>query len=358
MSLDAVFADPRRRNLAVLGGVALLSLLLALAALWAADREGAEPTAPAEFLPGFAHEIRSAAHIHIQSKAGAFDVVFQPDKVWVVPQRHDYPANVQLVQRTLVGLAGLETIEPRTARADWLHYVGLDAPPRGDGMLITVSTDKGRLLGALIAGKTEDLGDSTGATAMFVRRPDETQSWLVRSVFEPRPSLSDWLDKTVVDVDRSRIQEVDADPAGSPSYVVARAKPSDPDFALMAPAGKKLPDPTAGDGVAAALTDFGFDDVRPAQELDFADAKTSSRLVTKTFDGLWVAVHVVRSGPDYWATVQAEAAPGTTAAAEQAAAINAHASRWAYKLSPFKGQLFMTTLDSLTRPPPAAPAQP
>ncbi len=357
MELNQILADPRRRNLAVLAAAALVSLLLAIAAVW---QESAESSMPAqtEFLPGFAKAVRDAARIHIVSKSGAFDVNFVPEKGWVVPQRADYPASFSLVQRTLVGLAALRTIEPKTARPDWFHFVGLQTPPAGDGILIAVSDDKGRPLGSVIAGKSEDIGDPTGATGLFVRRPGENQSWLVRSVMDPRAAVSDWLDKHVMDVDRARIREVDVDPAGSASYVVARAKPSDPDFALTPiPAGKSVSDPTVPDGVASAIADFGFDDVRPARDLDFNDPAATARLVTKTFDGLVVTVHVVRAGADYWAQVSAEAAaPSTPETEKEAAAINAHASGWAYKLPAFKGQLFMTTLDSLLKPPAATPA--
>ena len=362
MDLNALLADPRRRTLAVLAATALLSLLLAIGAVWEQSGEGSAP-AQTEFLAGFAKDVRNAARIHVVSKAGAFDVAFVPEKGWVVPQRADYPASYDLVQRTLVGLAALTTIEPKTARSDWLHFLGLDTPPAGDGILLAVSDDKGHPLASVIAGKSEDIGDASGATGLFVRRPGENQSWLVRSVMDPRPAISDWLDKHVMDVDRARIREVDADPAGSASYVAARAKPSDPDFTLTPlPAGKNVSDPTAPDGVASAIADFGFDDVRPARDLDFNDPATTSRLVTKTFDGLVVTVHVIRTASDTWAQVSAEApAPSTPETTREAAAINAHAAGWAYKLAAFKGQLFMTTLDSLLKPPPApapAPAQP
>jgi hypothetical protein len=175
---------------------------------------------------------------------------------------------------------------------------------------------------------------------------------LTRSVLDPRASLADWLDKTVMDVDRARIQEADVDPAGGASFMVRRDKPSDPDFTLSPiPTGKTLSDPTAPDGVAAAITGFGFDDVRPARDLDFTNQNLTTRVVTKTFDGLKVTVNVLHQGADYWATVAADAM--TPHALAEATAINAHASGWAYKLPTFKGQLFMTTLDSLLKAPDA-----
>ncbi|MEI9887862.1 MAG: DUF4340 domain-containing protein [Rhizomicrobium sp.] len=360
MDLKQIFADPRRRNLAVLAAAALVSLLLALGALWQEARYGAPAAAPEQFFPGFAGEVRNAARIHVSSKLGTFDVVISPEKGWVVPSRGNYRASYELVQRTLVGLAALQTIEPKTARADWLHFIGLETPPQGDAILITVSDDKGHELASLITGKSEDIGDSTGATGLFIRRPGENQSWLARSVLDPRGALSDWLDKKVVDIDRARIREVDVDPAGSPSYVVARAKPEDADFTLTpVPAGKTVADAAAPDGVAAAITGFSFDDVAPARDImDLSNPAAVARLVTKTFDGLKVTVNTQRRGADVWASVYAEADPAKPDAAKEAAAINARAAGWAYKLAPFKGQLFMTTLDSLLKapePPAAAP---
>ncbi len=359
MDMTAVFADPRRRNLAILAGAALVSVLLAILALWHQASFGQGGTAPTEFLPGFARDVRNAARIHIASGDTQFDVVFVPEKGWVVPERDNYPASFDLVQRTLVGLAALQTVEPKTARPDWLHYLGLETPPLGPGIAIGVSDDKGREMASIITGKTEDIGDSTGATGLFVRRAGENQSWLVRSVLDPRASLTDWLDKKVLSVDRARIQEVDVDPAGSPSFIVHRAVPSDPDFVLSpVPAGKSVTDPTIPDGVAAVLTDFGFDDVRPSRELDFANPTTTARVVTKTFDGLEVTANVLKQGNDYWATLTAQPLDaGRPDAGKEAAAINARAIGWAFKLPAFKGQLFMTTLDSLLKAPPAPPPQ-
>ena len=357
MDLKAFLADPRRRNLAVMAALAILTTLLALGALWEQSSYGEHAATSEQFFPGLAKDVRTAARIHIAAKAGAFDVVFVPEKGWVVPERANYPASFDLVQRTLVGLAALQAIEPKTARPDWLHFLGLDAPPSGDGILIAAADDKGHELASLIMGKSEDIGDPSGATGLFVRRPKENQAWLVRSVLDPRSAISDWLDKKVVDVDRSRIQEVDVDPAGSPSFVVMRVNPSDPDFKLSPiPAGKTVGDPAAPDGVAAALTGFSFDDVAPAQgKIDLSNPTAVARVITKTFDGLKVTVNVQHIGADYWASLFAEG--DKPDASKEAAAINAHAAGWAYKLAPFKGQLFMTTLDSLLKAPePPAPA--
>lgn len=352
--LKALFQDPRRRNLAILGALALVSLLLAALALGLQQGETARRYKPESFFPHLVSHVREVARIHVASKKGSFDIVFKPYKGWVLPARDDYPASFDQVRETVVGFAALETIEPKTARADWLRAVGLDAPPRGGGVALSLLNEKGQPLAALIAGKSEDIGDPSGAVGLFVRKPDSDQSWLVRSVFEPKSDPSDWIEKHVMDVDRARIQETDVDPAGSASYEVRREQPSDPDFKLAdAPAGRTLADDTAADGIAAAIAGFTFDDVRPARDLDFNDA---ARVITKTFDGLTVTVQTVRQGADYWATVSAEGAPGKPDSDKEARQINAHVNGWAFKLPDFKGQLFTTPLENLLKPLGAKPA--
>jgi hypothetical protein len=355
--LNSFLADPSRRNLAILGAVAVVAVLLALLALEARQSEVAPHYRAEQFFPDLAAHEREVSRIRVASKKGTFDIVFKPYRGWVLPARDDYPASFDQVKETIIGLGALQTVEPKTARADWLPAVGLGAPPKGNGVEIALLNDKGETLAALILGKSEDIGDPGGAIGLFVRKPDSNQSWLVKSVFEPKSDPSDWIEKHVMDVDRARIQETDVDPAGSASYEVRREQPSDPDFKVTdLPAGRALADDTAADGIAAAITDFSFDDVRAAKNFDFNDA---TRVIAKTFDGLTVTVQTIRQGADYWATVSAEAGPGKPDAAREARDIDAHVNGWAFKLPEFKGQLFTTPLENLLKPlgakPPPAP---
>ena len=347
LSASQLFSDHRRRNLVILAGLAVLSVLLAILALREQAAELAPKYSSESFFPGIAGEIKDATKVHIAGSKGAFDVV-KSGAGWVVPQRSNYPASFEQIQKTLVGIAAFETIEPKTSRADWFHYVGLDAPPKGAGVLVTVTGSDGREIASVILGKSEDIGDPSGATGLFVRRPSDNQSWLVRSVFEPKSDLSDWLDKNVVNVDRARIQEVDVTPASGASYVVRRDKPSDPDFKPTSiPRGRELSSEAAGDTVAAAITGFTFDDVRPAASFDFSHA---TRHVSKTFDGLTVTADVVQQGADDWATLSASASGVNPDVQNEAAELNARAKGWAYKLPAYKGQQFMATLESLLKP--------
>jgi len=343
-------ADPRLRLLGMLAAAAVLSLALAVLALRHQAALLAPHYAPETFFPDLSLKMRHVARIHIASRTnGAFDVTFVPDKGWVLPAMHDYPADFKQVRTLLVGLAGLETIQPETARAAWLHYLDLGEPAKGGkGVAISLLDEKGRTIAALVAGRTRNIGETDGAEGLFVRRPGSDQSWLVRSVFEPKSDPNGWLDKTLLSVDRSRIEETDVTPASGPAYAVRRDKPGDPDFKLVnMPKGRQLAYPDAPSDVAAAIVGFSFDKVAPASQFDFAGA---TRVTTKTFDGLEVTVAVIKQGEDYWAIVSAEALGGKTDARREADAIGRHGDGWAYRIPVYKGAQFMTTLENLLKP--------
>lgn len=116
----------------------------------------------------------------------------------MLPGHGNYPADFDEVRHTLIGMAALETIAPKTRRADWLHYLSLDAPPKGNGTQITVKDSHGAVLASLILGNMEDLGDPNGTSGVFVRKPNDSQAWLARTVFTPHGDAASWLSTAVL----------------------------------------------------------------------------------------------------------------------------------------------------------------
>lgn len=348
--MNAYLADPRQRRIAILLGVSLAAVAIALLALWHRDAQTAPPSAANKFLPEFAQHDRQVARIHFASrKGGTFDVVFKPSKGWVLPQRNDFPALWAEVNKTVAIVAGMTVIEPKTARAEWLHSIGLDAPSKGgDGTEIVLSDDHGNELAHLIAGKSEDIGDVAGAVGLFVRRPDETQSWLVRAEAEFETSVTDFLDRAVAQIDTASIQSTTVGQPDGSSYEVVRDTRTDAHFKLVSlPAGRELASEEAPDGVGNALGGFTFDDVKPARDVDFANPV---HVTTRSFDGLNVTVAIVHPGKEYWAQVSAASLSNKPEIAKQARDINARASGWAFKLPDYKGTAFTATLESLLKP--------
>jgi len=350
--------DFRRRNLMVLGALAALSVALAAIVLTLRAQEGRARFTPGEFLPGFAAQVKDAARIHIVSRDGAFDVTYLPAKGWVLPARGNYPADFEQVRHTLIGLAALEAVEPKTARADWLSYMGLDMPPKGSGTAITVSDRAGKTLASVIAGNSAELDNAQGATGLFVRHPGDNQSYLARSVYALHGNVADWLETGVMSIDAARLNTVTVTPASGAAFTVAREHPSDREFKLQGsppPKGFAV-NPASVNLIPQLITGFAFVDVRPASQLDFSKV---AHLTAHTFDMQNIRMDAVSVGGEVWVRVSAQADPGTpTMQRQEASMINARAAEWAYKLSADKGRLLMMKRDDLMTKADGAEGQP
>jgi hypothetical protein len=347
--------DKRRRILIGLGSVALVSLLLAGFALEQRAAEGQPHYTPTEVLPGFSANVKNSATITITSHAGTFDVVGVKGNGWVLPGKGNYPANFDEVRHTLIGMAALETIAPKTDRADWLHYLSLDTPPQGTGTQITVKDSHGTVLASLILGNMEELGDPNGTAGVFVRKPGDNQAWLARTVFTPHGDAAAWLSTAVLNLGATRLEEIAMTPDKGAGFTIHRAKPSDQVYFLAAPPKVGTPNSVAINAIAYAVTSFSLTDVQPASKMDFTKA---SHAVARSFDGLLVSFDIIQQGADVWARLTASTAPGAAPmVVNEAAALNAHSAGWAYKLPPEKGAALTSDMAKLMTPPPAPPGQ-
>jgi hypothetical protein len=343
--------EKRRRNLIVLGSAALVSLALAAFALEQRAAEGRPHYTQVEFLPGFAAAVKNAALIHVSTHAGAFDVTYT-DKGWVLPDRGNYPADFDQVRHTLIGMATLETVAPRTARADWLHYIKLDAPPKGEGTEITVKDKAGAVLGAVIFGNTEDLGNPNGASGVFVRKPAENQAYLASTAFVPQGDMSSWFSTRVLNLGGTRIQEVAMQPLKGPGFIVRRASASEQIYTLANPP-KQPTNSQAINSIPFAIANFSFDDVKPVDAAQFAKP---AHAIARTFDGLLITFDLAQVGNDVWTRFTASTVQGAKPEiAEQASTINGRAGGFEFKLPAEKGNALladMAKIMTMPKPPP------
>jgi hypothetical protein len=337
----------RRRTLTILASATLFFAVAASIVLWQRAAEGMARYTPVTFLPGFAEKAGTAARLEINGHDGSFAVALTPEG-WVLPARGNYPANFDEVRQTLITLAQLTTIAPKTSRPDWLHYLSLDDPPKGDGTDLVVKDAGGAVLAHLVFGNVEEIG---GSTAVFVRRPGENQSYLAKAVFPLHGALTNWLKGGLFDMGPGRLQEVVVTPSDGPGYTVGRARELD---------GVSVLKPQLGNPNFQVINDLGFavaaftiTDVKPAAGMDF---KGATLVEGHSFDGLAIRLLVLRQGGEYWAEVAAMAAPKAPDAIQQeAAAVNARTQGWVFKLPPAKGAALTATLEQLATPP--APKQ-
>ena len=329
----------RRRTLLILTGAVLLCGLLAGYAIWRRAAEGLPRYTSELFLPGFADKAGDVARIEVVGPNSAFTVIRESPTGWVL-DRGNFPADFDEVRRTLISLAQLATIAPKTERPDWLTHLSLGEPPRGNGTLLTVKDAQGGVLARLIAGNMVELGDLNGAKGLFVRRPGENRAYLSRAVFPVRGDIGSWMTKQMALIGPARLKSVTLIPPAGQGFTVLRPTPNDAVTLAGVPATVPV-DFQLVNEIGFAIATFTPSDLRTSDGVDFAGA---TRVVAQSFDGLTVNFELVRRQGGIWVRLNA-------AGTAQAADINARAAGFAFRLPEEKGRVLLVDRQRVLTPP-------
>ena len=199
---------------------------------------------------------------------------------------------------------------------------------------------------------------------VYVRRPNEDQSWLAEGSLEVDSDPQLWLDRDIMNIDHSRIAKVVVT-RGSKTLDFARTNDK---LALETPADHPKLDDYKLEDVSRALELLTFEDVHP-------DAASPGDPVGKsefsTTDGLTVTASVYRAPPDAAAKPDAVVKPeadrdllvrfgvtGRDKAKAEADRLQARLGGWTYQVGAWKQKALVPSLDDLKAAleKPAAPA--
>lgn len=347
--MKALFA--RTGRLPLLAAAALVALSLAGIALHGRILHHIIQTRQPVFA-SLGNNLARVTGIHIRSRDGGdIDIAFLPNHGWVVRNRGNYPASYEMVSRTLRAMAALTTTEPKTARPEWYSFIHLDAPPAGKGTLIFLTEAHGKALASLIVGKkagADETAPEDNGTALFIRKPDEKQSWLAYSPADLHSTLTDWLDRTLIDIAPTRISEIDFQPLNSPPFAVRREPTGLLTLAIM-PQDKPVTAMQNSMGqLFGQLSALTIADVVPISGLDFTGK--AIHVLIRSADGLMVGIDVISHGASpavSWARIGAAALPGHPAAADEARRINARTFNWAFRLTDDDATALTATVQTL-----------
>lgn len=318
----------RGKSLAWLLGVTILAVI---AAVYVSRGTGprANPLTGERVMPELAKRLQDVARmvlIHGDQKT----TIAHDGKAWSVAERGDYAADVNKVRETLLGLADMIYIEPKTARPDLYSRLDVeDAGKNSKSTLVTIADSKGALLGEVIVGKhrADQLGGGEGG--VYVRKPGNAQSWLARGNFSLDGDTAAWLDKKLVDLPVARVKEaVLTQPDGS-TVTIRRDKPAEKLYLVDMPKDKKLKYDSILKDTAGVLDGLKLKDVRPAKAFAFPTSGVADARFT-SFSGLTIAVELADKDGKSWARFKAT---GSGDAAAEAAKLNARLSPWVYMLS-------------------------
>lgn len=289
---------------------AAVAFLMALGALWISL--GEQPTEVAEgtgepLFPDAASRVADIDTLHIAGPS-ATTTLNRSDGAWSVAERGGYGADAAKVGSLLRGLARAQRKERKTANPELLPRIGLGE----DGTRIEAVDRDGEVIAALTVGSSVQRGADNAQWA-FVRLPDEDHAWLVDPFPQIDASPSTWLETSIADIPRSRLDSVEGKPTGGPGYVIRAESDPLPETRLEGLAAGEEGDPLRISAIAGALGGLKFEDVREA-----GPGSDGAVLLYRMRDGLEVTVRLniedaapaddefdYGPGKAYWARLEA-----------------------------------------------------
>ncbi len=315
--------------------------------------------------PDIESKLERVTKLAVKSASGA-TVVERKDSKWLVPAKHDYPADRAQVRKVLLSFTRMEAAEEKTSKPDLYDRLGLrNVDQKGSkAVLLTLSDASGQAVASLLIGNRAPSrgvygnGRTGEKDRAYVRKPGEAQSWLAVGVPEVSVDPGKWIDENLLALPRERVKRITVHHPKAPEVTLSRADAGDETFTLAdVPKGRKMKSVGESDSAASALSFLSFDDVKPAADVDWSGA---TEVVFTAFDGLEITIHIkddwAKFGAAYHLKV-AEEGKGTKAlpasppdGKAEAKRLNDRYGAWAYKLPSYKVHDLTPTLKDLTEP--------
>lgn len=291
------------------GIILIAAAVAAVGAAWfVADRrdEATQATfATRPLFPGLAAKVNEAAALEVETAKGRFRLERGADG-WTMPEKGGYRAKADLVRKTILGLAEMETVEPRTDKPDLYDRIQVGEPAQwkpdeaakadpGPIKLRLVDA-KGAELAQAIVGKvrTREIGGKPAE--LHVRLPAEARAWLAKARLDLPADPVQWLDKEMVKIERARAAAATVrHPDGELLKLIRDGGKSEggakDDFRPESiPAGKKVASQYDVNAVPGALAFIAFEDVAKAETKDFSKATITE---IATLDGVRATVRSI-----------------------------------------------------------------
>jgi Domain of unknown function (DUF4340) len=326
----------RRKSLLWLAaGAGIVWLLLGLSSLSAGSSSRSHAQLGAPILDQFSETRAEAQRIRFTLSDERYTLA-RTAAGWVLEETGGYPIQSDLRAELLLGLEDLRFGEKRTNDATKHELIGLGDPANGgNGARVEIFGPGADLMHSFIIGRKNE--------ALYVRAPDDTQTYRAEGILPAFYNRRAWLDLDIVNIDPSAIRSIRILDSNSQSVYLRRREGEDTRSFRPAPPNQddRLISRFAASSTALAVTRLAPADIKPASDLT---TQPIAQHISETFDGLELDVKAYREPYGLWLTIRAiEAGEG----ARRAQVINARAEGWAFRVSDYDFQDFTPLVSSL-----------
>ena len=309
--------------------------------------ESATVNAGTLLFPDLATKLQSAAELEISHRGQTLVIRRDGDHSgdrWGLADRGMYPVETSKLRGVLTGLTELRLAEPRTVDPANYARLGVENPDgkAAESYLVRVVDKDGKPILSLIVGHRRVLTQGNVPDEIYVRRPGEAQSWLAYGSLSVDSDPALWLDRDIMNIDHSRIAQVDVERTGAAKLVLDGKNGT---LSLAEPAQYGALDDYKVGEVASALEQLTADDVHPGAAPVSGEIGHS---VFTTADGMKITTELFHQDKLLLARFDVT---GDGKSAAEAAKLEGRVKGWTYQLGTWHETALLPALSDLVKAP-------
>ncbi|MEE4215981.1 MAG: DUF4340 domain-containing protein [Xanthomonadales bacterium] len=328
-----------------------LTIVAALVAILLPGETGQESAfEKVALLPKLENQVNDIDWLQISAGGDTVATVSRKGSQWEVEEAAGYRADWPRVQQLLSALVSAEVIEPKTSNPDYYERLGVQDSSARIGFRESTG------LPAVISGNT-----AQGREGQYVRIAGSPQSILIDRELDIPVTLTDWLDREIVDISDSEVVELSISHPDGETVVAKKVSADDENFELQGiPEGSEAKSHWTVNSLAGGFSSLQLDAVAPAGDIDWTGA-LRYRLVTA--DGLDLQAELVAlvsaDGDDqHWLRLEAGiyttrldsgVAGDGSETRERAEEIKRRTGGWAFRIARYKYDSLAKRMEDLVQ---------
>lgn len=287
-------------------------------------------------------------------QAGQPMTFVQTENGWTLRDSGGYRVHNNLVTKVILSIASMELLEAKTALEKRHATLDLGDPMAAGtkSQRVIMKNADGDVLADIVVGSANFFLPETTTGGMYVRRPDEVQTYLVRGLVDIGEQARNWLIRDIIDINTDDVARVEVThPDGEKLYVIPEEAASGGYSFENMPEGMKLTSAFAPRNIAALVNGFVLNDVRRDADtpLDNSEAYVAEFTMNS---GMTIDMRIWRIGEKQYMRISADA--GTAApdsdAAKLAEEITSRGQGWTYIIPEYQYEQISKKMVDITAP--------
>lgn len=215
------------------------------------------------FIPDLQEKVNDVIGVSISKNSHTITLNKQ-DGIWIIQESENFFADANKIATLLIELRNLKIKEKKTSNADNYNKLGL-----GENTTIIKLVNHDGQFADISLGNV-----AQRSQGIYVRKNNNKQTWLAAGNIDVNSKTTDWIVKTIIDVESNQVKSISYRPQNSTSFTVNKITPDDVQFVLEnIPNGMQLKTDIDVNSFANALQNFDIVSAASRSGLD-EDSKT------------------------------------------------------------------------------------